>query len=94
VVHFTSGNSIIKWADLKKQFHNYLFVGIHEMKIPDLTRLKQRNDETIDSFIQRFREVRNKCYSITLGNKQLVKLASKDSCLQSRRNIHHRSSRA
>jgi hypothetical protein len=46
---FTSlpANTIIKWSDLEQQFHNYFFSGIHEMKITDLTRLKQRNDETI-----------------------------------------------
>jgi hypothetical protein len=45
------------------------------MKITDLTRLKQRNDETVVGFVQRFREVRNKCYSLNLGDKQLVELA-------------------
>jgi hypothetical protein len=44
------------------------------MKITDLTKLKQRNDETVAGFIQRFIEVRNKCYSLNLGDKQLVKL--------------------
>jgi DNA-binding transcriptional regulator YbjK len=60
---------------LEQQFHNYFFSGINEMKITDLTRLKQRNDETVDGFIQRFREVRNKCYSLKLGDKQLAELA-------------------
>jgi hypothetical protein len=45
------------------------------MKITDLTRLKQRNDETIVGFVQRFREVKNKCYSLNLGDKQLAELA-------------------
>jgi lactam utilization protein B len=45
------------------------------MMITDLTRLKQRNDETIARFVQMFREVRNKCYSLKLGDKQLVELA-------------------
>jgi hypothetical protein len=44
-------NSIIKWSDLEQQFYNYSFSGIHEMKITDLTRLKQRNDETIAEFV-------------------------------------------
>jgi hypothetical protein len=54
---FTSllANSIIKWFNLEQQFHNYLFYGIHEMKITDLTRLEQRNDETVAGFVQRFR---------------------------------------
>jgi hypothetical protein len=45
------------------------------MKITDLTRLKQRNDETIAGFVQRFREVSNKCYNLNLGDKQLAELA-------------------
>jgi hypothetical protein len=73
---FTSllANSIIKWSDLEQQFHNY-FSGINEIKITDLTRLKQRNDETVGGFVQRFREVINKCYSLNLGDKQLAELA-------------------
>jgi hypothetical protein len=74
---FTSlpANSIIKWSDLEQQFHNYFFSSINEMKITDLTRLKQRNDETVAGFVQRFREVRNKCYSLNWGDKQLDELA-------------------
>jgi hypothetical protein len=70
-----SANSIIKWSDLEQQFHNYFFSGINETNITDLTRLKKRNDETVAGFIQRFREVRNKCYSLNLGDKQLAELA-------------------
>jgi hypothetical protein len=29
----------------------------------------------VAGFIQRFREVKNKCYSLSLGNKQLAELA-------------------
>jgi hypothetical protein len=45
------------------------------MKITDLTRLKQRNDEIVAGFVQRFGEVRNKCYNLNLGDKQLAELA-------------------
>jgi hypothetical protein len=45
------------------------------VKITDLTSLKQRNDETVVGFVQRFRVVRNKCYSLDLRNKQLAELA-------------------
>jgi hypothetical protein len=50
---FTSlpANSIIKWSDLEQQFHNYFFSSIHEMKITDLTRLKQSNNETVAGFV-------------------------------------------
>jgi hypothetical protein len=45
------------------------------LKITDLTRLKQRNDETFAGFVQKFREVRNKCYSLNPGDKQSAELA-------------------
>jgi hypothetical protein len=60
---------------LEPEFHNYFFFGINEMKITDLTRLEQKSDETVAGFVQRFREVRNKCYSLNLGDKQLAELA-------------------
>jgi hypothetical protein len=68
-------NSIVCWADVEKQFHKYFFAGMHEMKLTDLTSLRHRGDELVTAFIQRFREVRNKCYSLTLNDAQLAKLA-------------------
>jgi hypothetical protein len=46
-------NSIITWADLEKQFYKYFFAGIHEKKLTDLVKLRQRNDESVESFVQR-----------------------------------------
>jgi len=68
-------NSVITWADLEKQFHKYFFSGVHEKKITDLVRLKQRNDESVESFVQRLREVKNKCYSLVLDDRQRADLA-------------------
>jgi hypothetical protein len=59
---------------LEQQFHNY-FCGIHEIKITNLTRLKQRNNETVAGFIQRFIKVKNKGYSLNFGDKKLAELA-------------------
>jgi len=68
-------NSVITWADLEKQFHKYFFSRVHEKKITNLIWLKQRNDESVESFVQRLREVRNKCYSLVLDDRQLANLA-------------------
>jgi hypothetical protein len=46
-------NSVITWADLEKQFHKYFFSRVHEKKITDLVRLRQCNDESVESFVQR-----------------------------------------
>jgi len=37
--------------------------------------LRQRNDESIEGFVQRLRDVKNKCYSLVLDDRQLADLA-------------------
>ena len=68
-------NSILYWADLEKQFHQFFFYGITELKLTDLTSLRQRNDESVAAFIQRFRDVKNQCYSLVLSDQQLADAA-------------------
>ena len=68
-------NSIIFWADLEKQFHQFFYSGVHEMKLTDLTNLRQRNDESVDTLIQRFRDVKNRCFSLVLSEQQLAEVA-------------------
>nr|AAT77888.1 putative retrotransposon gag protein [Oryza sativa Japonica Group]ABF98695.1 retrotransposon protein, putative, unclassified [Oryza sativa Japonica Group] len=67
--------SINSWADLEKQFHSYFYSWVHEMKLSDLTAIKQRHDEPVHEYIQRFREMRNKCFSLSLTDAQLADLA-------------------
>jgi len=45
------------------------------MKLTDLTSLRQRNDESVAAFIQRFRDVKNQCYSLVLSDQQLAEVA-------------------
>ena len=45
------------------------------MKLTDLTNLRQRNDESVTIFIQRFRDVKNRCFSLVLSDLQLVEVA-------------------
>jgi hypothetical protein len=40
-----------------------------------LVKLRQRNDESVESFVQRLRDVKNKCYSLMLDDRQLADLA-------------------
>ena len=68
-------NSIITWADLEKQFHKYFFAGVHEMKITDPMAIKQKNGEPVTDYIQRFRDIRSRCFSLSLSDSQLAELA-------------------
>ena len=45
------------------------------MKIIDLTAIKQRNDEPVTDYIQRFRDIRSRCFSLSLSVSQLAALA-------------------
>ena len=75
-VWFTTlpANSIIFWADLEKQFHQFFYSGIEEMKLTNLTNLRQRNDESVAAFIQRFRDIKNRCFSLVLSDQQLAEV--------------------
>ena len=70
-----SANSILYWADLEKQFHQFFDSSMCEMRLTDLTSLRQKNDESVAAFIQRFRDVKNRCYSLVLSDQQLAKVA-------------------
>jgi len=43
--------------------------------LTDLTGLRQRNVESVAAFIQRFRDVNNRCYSLVLSDQQLADVA-------------------
>ena len=45
------------------------------MKLTDLTNLRQKNDESVATFIQRFRDVKNRCFSLVLSDQQLAEVA-------------------
>ena len=45
------------------------------MRLTDLIALKQRNDESVPDYIQRFRDVRSRCYRVSLSDSQLTELA-------------------
>ena len=68
-------NSITRWFDLENKFHAYIYSGTGEKKITYLISMRQRNCESGSEFIQRYREVRSRCYSLNLSECQLPKLA-------------------
>ena len=67
-------NSITGWADIENKFHAYFYSWIGEKKITNLTSMRQKNNESGSEFIQRFREVRSRCYLLNLSNDQLAEL--------------------
>jgi hypothetical protein len=60
---------------LEQKFHDYFYNGDVELRISDLTSLRQKYTETISDYLRWFREVRNWCYNLTIAEKDLVDLA-------------------
>jgi hypothetical protein len=67
-------NSIDSWVSLDQKFHDYFYNGEVELRLSDLMSLRQKYTETISDYLRRFREVRNRCYNLTIAEKDLADL--------------------
>jgi hypothetical protein len=76
-IWFTSltPNSIFTWAQLEQKFHEYFYSGNAELRLPHLTTVKQKHNESITNYIMRFRETRNQCFNLNISYKDLADLA-------------------
>jgi hypothetical protein len=68
-------NSIDSWVSLEQKFHDYFYNWEVELRLSDLTSLRQKYTETISDYLRQFRDVRNRCYSLTIAEKDLADLA-------------------
>jgi hypothetical protein len=71
-------NSIESLASLEQKFHDYFYKGEVELRLSDLTSLRQKYTKTISDYLRRFWEVRNWCYNLTIAEKDLADLALAD----------------
>jgi hypothetical protein len=62
-------NSIDSWVSLEQKFHDYFYNGEVELRLSDLTPLRQKYTKTISDNLRRFGEVRNRCYNLTIAEK-------------------------
>ena len=60
----------------------YFYAGVQEMRITCLAALKQRTDESVSEFVQRFRDVRSQCYGLKLSEAQFADLVSGSSSVK------------
>jgi hypothetical protein len=67
-------NSISSWGDLEQKIHDHFFSGYYELDLVDLVALRQGKDESVNEYIRRFRDTRNRCFQIHLAEKQLAGL--------------------
>jgi hypothetical protein len=60
---------------MEQKFHDYFYNGEVELRLFDLTSLRQKYTKTVSEYLRWFREVRNRCYNLTIVEKDLVDLA-------------------
>jgi hypothetical protein len=68
-------NLIDSWVSLEQKFPDYFHNGEVELRLSDLTSLRQKYTKTVSDYLRQFREVRNWCYNLTIAKKDLVNLA-------------------
>jgi hypothetical protein len=63
------------FSDIENKFHDYFFTGETELKLSHLVSVKQKSNESVTEYIRRFRDTRNRCYSLTISDRDLADLA-------------------
>jgi hypothetical protein len=67
-------NSFNTWESLEQKFHEYFYNNETELRLSHLTGIKQKQGESVADYVRRFRDTRNKCYSLTIGERDLAEL--------------------
>ena len=70
-------NSVFTFADLEQKFHDYFFTSETELRLSHLSSVKKIH-EGVSEYIRRLRDTRNRCYSLTISDRDLVDLAFAD----------------
>ena len=68
-------NSVRFWNELEQKYHDHFYNGDNETKLTDLTSVMQGRDESIHKYFKRFKNIKNRCFNLSLSEKDLVELA-------------------
>ncbi len=68
-------NSIHTWPQLEQRFYDYFYKGETELRLSDLTSVRQKYNESVIDYGKGFRDVRNWCYSLNITDRDLADLA-------------------
>jgi hypothetical protein len=70
-------NSIDSWDQLDQKFHDHFFSGSYQLKLTDLTSVRQNKEESVSDYLKRFKIVKNRCFNLSLTNSDLADLATR-----------------
>jgi hypothetical protein len=75
-----SPNSLCSWGKLEHKFHDHFYSPKNELKLSDLTSVRQSCDESVNDYIRRFRDTKNQCFNLTISEKDMADLAFNGLC--------------
>jgi hypothetical protein len=64
-------NSIQSWNQLERKFHDHFYSGDNETKLTNLTSVKQGRDESVTDYFKRFKDIKYRCFSLSISEKDL-----------------------
>jgi hypothetical protein len=68
-------HSIYRWEPLEQKFHEHFYSGTSDAKVADLTLIRQTSDESVSNYFKRLKEIKNRCFNLTISEKDLADLA-------------------
>jgi hypothetical protein len=68
-------NSIDSSEQLERKFHNHFYGPKNELNFLDLTSIRQGHDESVNDYIRRFRDTKNRCFNLTIRENNMADLA-------------------
>jgi hypothetical protein len=69
-----SPNSIDSWEQLEYKFHDHFYSPENELKLSDLTSVRQGRDESVNDYIRRFRDTKNRCFNLMISENDMADL--------------------
>ena len=69
--------SIISWDMLDRKFHDHFYSGSVQLKLKDLTSVRQGRDENVSSYIKRFKETKNRYFNLSITDMDLADICLK-----------------
>jgi hypothetical protein len=83
-------HSIYGWEPLEQKFHEHFYNNTSEAKLADLTSVRQTRDESVLNYFKWFKEIKNRCFNLTISEKDLADLAFQGvySCLREKLEGH------
>jgi hypothetical protein len=73
-------HSIYRWEPFERKFHENFYSGTSEAKLADFTSVRQTHDESVLDYFKLFKEIKNRCFNLTISEKDLTDLAFHGMC--------------